>query len=223
MTEIISLPSSVEIATGTTESEPRSQDSALVPVQPCAKLARLAKRINEEHVRCIGSQPAGQQHAMKAGRFLLKAKQLVPHGDWLKWLKDNVEVSRRTAQVYMQLAKGGPADRANAQTAALLALRESQEVDRRSGKGKPQPEAGGGSDGQVPGSLIPPPWSQTVESDRILKWLKAHMRRWTAEQRACVVPILEGIVSNLKAEVEPRSVLPFPQEEVGTIEQPPDA
>jgi hypothetical protein len=43
--------------------------------------------------------------AIKAGAALIEAKALVPHGGWLDWLKANVEMSERTAQVYMRLAK----------------------------------------------------------------------------------------------------------------------
>ena len=42
---------------------------------------------------------------MAAGDLLIEAKTQIPHGGWLPWLKANVEISDRTARVYMQSAK----------------------------------------------------------------------------------------------------------------------
>ena len=44
--------------------------------------------------------------AIKAGEYLVKAKELVGHGNWLPWLKGNCKgISDKTAQRYMTLAK----------------------------------------------------------------------------------------------------------------------
>jgi hypothetical protein len=37
---------------------------------------------------------------------LAEAKAMLAHGQWLPWLRENCDVSARTAQSYMQLAKG---------------------------------------------------------------------------------------------------------------------
>lgn len=38
-------------------------------------------------------------------RVFVEAKQIVPHGQWGKWLEENAEVSERTAQDMMQAYK----------------------------------------------------------------------------------------------------------------------
>jgi hypothetical protein len=53
---------------------------------------------------------AGVIHYMRAGQMLCEAKGddktpgQVPPGSWSKWLKQNFELSKRTAQLYMQYA-----------------------------------------------------------------------------------------------------------------------
>lgn len=59
--------------------------------------------------------------AVEIGRRLVEAKELVPHGEWLKWLQESVSYSRSTAarlmktyQEYGQLlASAGTVDEAN--------------------------------------------------------------------------------------------------------------
>jgi len=43
--------------------------------------------------------------AILAGERLIEAKALVAHGQWLPWLEEHCELSVRSAQVYMRLAK----------------------------------------------------------------------------------------------------------------------
>ena len=45
------------------------------------------------------------RHAMTAGDLLIEAKAQIPHGAWLPWLAANVEISERSAQLYMRMAK----------------------------------------------------------------------------------------------------------------------
>ena len=45
------------------------------------------------------------EHAIRAGEALIQAKQLVEHGQWLPWLRDNCKMSERTAQNYMRVAR----------------------------------------------------------------------------------------------------------------------
>ena len=42
---------------------------------------------------------------MAAGDLLIEAKAQVKHGQWLPWLSDHVQISERTAQLYIRLAK----------------------------------------------------------------------------------------------------------------------
>jgi hypothetical protein len=60
---------------------------------------------------------------MEAGSRLIEAKTLVPHGGWLPWLRDNCDISERTAQLYMKLAKNKVAIDAKSATVADLGIR----------------------------------------------------------------------------------------------------
>lgn len=42
---------------------------------------------------------------IEIGRRLIRAKELLPHGDWLPWLEQEVEFSERTAQRFMKVAE----------------------------------------------------------------------------------------------------------------------
>ena len=80
---------------------PRHSNSAPV-------LADLAVRIKAEHEAANEALQRGLRHALKAGDLLIEARDLVPHGMWLPWLKDNCAFSERTAQLYMRLARHRP-------------------------------------------------------------------------------------------------------------------
>jgi hypothetical protein len=68
-------------------------------------LTVLAARIRAEHEAVRGLLHAVVERAMAAGDLLIEAKAQVPHGQWLPWLQDHVQISERTAQLYMRLAK----------------------------------------------------------------------------------------------------------------------
>jgi Protein of unknown function (DUF3102) len=68
-------------------------------------LPDLAARIRVEHRAASDKLSEALAHAMAAGDLLIEAKALVPHGGWLPWLAANVEISDRTARLYMQAAK----------------------------------------------------------------------------------------------------------------------
>jgi hypothetical protein len=86
-------------------------------------LSDLATRIKTEH-RLVGE---AMTHAIAAGNLLIDAKAKVPHGQWLSWLEANCcEISERTAQLYMRVAKELPKlDPEKAQRVADLSFRES--------------------------------------------------------------------------------------------------
>ena len=46
------------------------------------------------------------QRAIAVGEYLIEAKAKVPHGQWLRWLKDNCKLEERTIQRYIKLAEG---------------------------------------------------------------------------------------------------------------------
>ena len=70
-----------------------------------AALADLAGRINTEHKAVCEAAMTATQHAIKCGVLLTEAKSGLPHGQWLPWLKENCELSERTIQAYMRLAR----------------------------------------------------------------------------------------------------------------------
>lgn len=84
----------------------------------------IAGQINEAYRLAQEHAHTAVEHARRAGELLLQAKELVAHGDWLPWLSANVpDISERTAQGYMRLARECLADPANPQRVALLSLR----------------------------------------------------------------------------------------------------
>jgi hypothetical protein len=44
-------------------------------------------------------------HAKKIGELLIEAKPLLPHGSWEAWVERTCDLNRRTAQIYMLIAK----------------------------------------------------------------------------------------------------------------------
>lgn len=60
-------------------------------------LDELASSIREEYAQFCMSFGKAIEHALSAGRLLIKAKQGVPHGGWLAWVEKNCELSERTA------------------------------------------------------------------------------------------------------------------------------
>jgi hypothetical protein len=64
-------------------------------------LDELAQKINVEH----SSAQTAMQSALRAGQYLLQAKEQVPRGKWSQWLAAHCpDVSVRTAQYYMRIA-----------------------------------------------------------------------------------------------------------------------
>lgn len=86
----------------------------------------LAAEINREHKAAQDAARSALEHAIRAGELLIQAKEGIAHGEWGKWLQDNVEVSERTAQAYMRTAKHkGELVDPKTQRVADLPLREA--------------------------------------------------------------------------------------------------
>jgi hypothetical protein len=68
-------------------------------------LIDLAARIKTEHQAVATALKQSVKHAIAAGELLIEAKDQVPHGRWLPWLRDHCTISERTAQLYMRVAK----------------------------------------------------------------------------------------------------------------------
>jgi hypothetical protein len=79
-----------------------ANDSRHVPITD------LADEINRLHILANDHADKAVDYARRAGQLLLDVKASLPHGDFLPWLKENVEVSERQAQRYMRAALGKP-------------------------------------------------------------------------------------------------------------------
>lgn len=77
-----------------------------VEVLPAPRaLVDLVRVVRDEHEaveRALGDAVA---HATSAGEALLEAQAQVPRGGWTRWLEDNFEMSRHTAEVYIRIAR----------------------------------------------------------------------------------------------------------------------
>jgi len=89
-------------------------------------LVDLAERIKVEHAAYVAAVKKSAEHAMAAGDALIEAKAQLKHGAWLPWLKGHCEISERTAQVYMRLARNRSEIETNPQRAADLSLRAAE-------------------------------------------------------------------------------------------------
>ncbi len=67
-----------------------------------------AADINHHHQQAQQHAAKAIDHAIEAGKLLLKVKAELPHGQFLAWLEANIAVSARQARRYMQAAQGKP-------------------------------------------------------------------------------------------------------------------
>jgi hypothetical protein len=74
--------------------------------QGANRLPVLAAEIAEAHAAVQSATQTTAQRGLDAGRGLLEAKPLVPHGGWLPFLA-RVGIHERAAQRYMVLAEAG--------------------------------------------------------------------------------------------------------------------
>jgi len=64
----------------------------------------IASEINEHHAIAIAKAGEAVHHAKEAGRLLLEVKAALPHGEFGKWMEQNITVSVRQAQRYIAVA-----------------------------------------------------------------------------------------------------------------------
>ena len=53
----------------------------------------------------LDAKRTGGEAILTIGRCLIEAKGMLPHGEWLPWLTEQVELSERTAQKFMRIAR----------------------------------------------------------------------------------------------------------------------
>ncbi len=94
------------------------------------RLDDLAREINQEAQACEAALAQGMEHALKAGRLLLEAKALIPHGGWLPFVEQQCGLTARTAQGYMRVARHWPEIESKYETVAHLSLHKALELLR---------------------------------------------------------------------------------------------
>ena len=70
-----------------------------------SRLAELAAELGKQHAACEAALSSAVEHAIRAGKLLVEAKDLLAHGEWLPWLAEHFAGSERSARGYMQLAR----------------------------------------------------------------------------------------------------------------------
>lgn len=108
----------------------------------------LAGRINHHHRAATAAAQTAIEHAIRCGELLAEAKQQLPHGAFLQWLREHCEVKERQAQNYMRVARNRELIGKNAPGAdltikgalALLDQSESVSEPREVEKPKKKPE-----------------------------------------------------------------------------------
>jgi hypothetical protein len=71
------------------------------------RLPALAAEIRRAHADVQEAAKTAAQRAIDAGHALIEAKDLLPHGGWLPWLREHCALAERTAQLYMKIARSG--------------------------------------------------------------------------------------------------------------------
>ena len=79
----------------------------------------------------LDAKRTGGEAILTIGRCLIEAKDMLPHGEWLPWLNERVELSERAAQRFMRLARewsnpSALADLGATKALMLLALPEEE-------------------------------------------------------------------------------------------------
>jgi hypothetical protein len=69
------------------------------------ELTELISSIEGCEAKLIETFRTGLGYALRAGRLLLEVKRLVGHGNYTKWIAENLPISTRTARNYTRLAE----------------------------------------------------------------------------------------------------------------------
>lgn len=100
----------------------------------------LAEMANQSAKNAEDSCRSAVQHAINAGRYLTEVKSRLSHGEWLPWLAENFQFSRRTAHKFMELANGNSCSHLESTSSVAEALRIVKEGKRQEAEPEPEPE-----------------------------------------------------------------------------------
>ena len=106
-------------------------DYAAFMAKPTHPEERTIEAITDE---LLDAKRKGGEAILTIGRCLMEAKEMLPHGEWLPWLNEQVELSERTAQKFMRLARewsnpSALADLGATKALMLLALPKEERDD----------------------------------------------------------------------------------------------
>ena len=109
------------------------------------RLRLLAEKANREHSQAQRAAGQAVEHAVEAGGLLLKAKEEVGHGNFMKWVEENFEGSERVSRKYMRLATAADQNRIDPEEVASLAEAERllRDQDAQQTPGEYEPEVPG--------------------------------------------------------------------------------
>ena len=96
------------------------------------RLQVLAHEIRAAHEAVKEAQRTAVAKARDAGLMLIEAKRLIGHGNWMRWLADNVAISDRSVRAYMQIAQLSDAELAGTANLTLEALLAAIAIPRHS-------------------------------------------------------------------------------------------
>jgi Protein of unknown function (DUF3102) len=111
-------------------------------------LVELGSRIKSAHEQLVTSARSIVFHAIEIGKDLMKAQALGGYGNWGRWLEANCALNERTAQRYMELARGEATLREKlitSDTMSELTLKKAKQlIDAGSGSGSGTGTGGNG-------------------------------------------------------------------------------
>ena len=82
------------------------------------------QEINHLHGEIFGAVRMTLDKAIRIGELLVKCKADIPHGEWMQWMKDNLEFSRFSAERYMKVYE----HKAEVKMSSLLNLWEAEQA-----------------------------------------------------------------------------------------------
>lgn len=135
-----STPNPAPDSDATPDSETALPETRTVTVRrgpdTTPQLSALAQQIQRSHREVILGVKRTLEHARLAGELLLRAKDVVGHGNWLEWLRE-IQFNKRTAEDYTRIAREWHhlrphVDDLHSIAAALRALRRPQVAVARS-------------------------------------------------------------------------------------------